>query len=75
MEELSQLSAKFSENLLDATNAFTEVITDEAQLAGLPDDAREAAKTAAEKAGREGWRFSLQAPSYGPVMQLSLIHI
>ena len=69
MEELSQLSAKFSENLLDATNAFAEVITDEAQLAGLPDDAREAAKTAAEKAGREGWRFSLQAPSYGPVMQ------
>ncbi|MGB4227492.1 MAG: M3 family metallopeptidase [Candidatus Dechloromonas phosphoritropha] len=69
MEELSQLSAKFSENLLDATNAFAEVITDEAQLAGLPDDAREAAKTAAEKADHEGWRFSLQAPSYGPVMQ------
>jgi oligopeptidase A len=69
MEELSQLSAKFSENLLDATNAFTEVITDEALLAGLPDDAKEAARTAAEKAGVEGWRFSLQAPSYGPVMQ------
>ncbi|MBS1129358.1 MAG: oligopeptidase Metallo peptidase family [Proteobacteria bacterium] len=69
MEELSQLSAKFAENLLDATNAFAEVITDEAQLAGLPDDAKEAAKTAAEKAGVDGWRFSLQAPSYGPVMQ------
>jgi oligopeptidase A len=38
-------------------------------LAGLPDDAKEAARTAAEKAGVEGWRFSLQAPSYGPVMQ------
>ena len=69
MEELSQLAAKFSENLLDATNAFAEVITDEALLAGLPDDAREAAKAAAEKASVAGWRFSLQAPSYGPVMQ------
>ena len=69
MEELSQLSAKFAENLLDATNAFAEVVTDEALLAGLPDDAKEAAKTAAEKAGVDGWRFSLQAPSYGPVMQ------
>jgi oligopeptidase A len=69
MEELSQLSAKFAENVLDATNAFSEIITDEAQLAGLPDDATQAAKTAAEKAGVDGWRFSLQAPSYGPVMQ------
>jgi hypothetical protein len=62
MEELSQLSAKFAENLLDATNAFSEVITDESLLAGLPADAKEAAKTAAEKAGVDGWRFSLQAP-------------
>jgi hypothetical protein len=69
MEELSQLSAKFAENLLDATNAFSEVVTDESLLAGLPADAKEAAKTAAEKAGVDGWRFSLQAPSYGPVMQ------
>ena len=69
MEEISQLSAKFSENLLDATNAFAEVISDQALLAGLPNDALQAAKSAAEKAGVEGWRFSLQAPSYGPVMQ------
>jgi len=69
MEELSQLSAKFSENVLDATNAFGEVVTDETLLAGLPDDAKAAARSAAEKAGVEGWRFSLQAPSYGPVMQ------
>ncbi len=69
MEELSQLSAKFSENLLDATNAFAEVVTDVSQLSGLPDDALAAAKSAAEKAGVAGWRFSLQAPSYGPVMQ------
>jgi oligopeptidase A len=71
MEELSQLSAKFSENLLDATNAFAETITDQAQLSGLPQDALDAARAAAEKAGLEGWRFSLQAPSYGPVMQYS----
>ncbi len=69
MEELSQLSAKFAENLLDATNAFAEIVTDEALLAGLPDDAKEAAKTAAEKAGLAGWKFTLHAPSYGPVMQ------
>jgi len=69
MEEMSQLSAKFSENVLDATNAFAEIVTDETQLAGLPDDAKDAARNAAEKAGVEGWRFSLQAPSYGPIMQ------
>ena len=69
MEELSQLSAKFSENLLDATNAFAETITDQAELSGLPEDALAAARSAAEKASVEGWRFSLQAPSYGPVMQ------
>ncbi len=69
MEELSQLSAKFAENLLDATNAFAEIVTDEALLAGLPDDAKEAARTAAEKAGVDGWKFTLHAPSYGPVMQ------
>jgi oligopeptidase A len=69
MEELSTLSAKFSENLLDATNAFGEVIIDEALLAGLPADVVAAAKQNAEKAGVAGWRFTLQAPSYGPVMQ------
>ena len=68
-EEMAALAAKFSENLLDATNAFAETITDEADLAGLPDDVRAAAKSAAEKAGVAGWRFSLHAPSYGPVMQ------
>ena len=69
MEELSQLAAKFAENLLDATNAHAEIINDEADLAGLPDDVIAAARTAAEKAGHPGWRFSLHAPSYGPVMQ------
>lgn len=69
MEELSQLSAKFSENILDATNAFAEIVTDESLLAGLPDYARDAAREAAEKAGVGGWKFTLHAPSYGPVMQ------
>ncbi len=69
MEELSQLSAKFSENLLDATNAFAEIITDESLLAGLPADVKQAARLNAEKAGVEGWKFTLHAPSYGPVMQ------
>ena len=68
-EELSQLSAKFAENLLDATNAFAEVISDPALLSGLPEDVKQAAQGAAEKAGVAGWRFNLQAPSYGPVMQ------
>ncbi len=69
MEELSQLAAKFSENLLDATNAFAEIVTDEALLAGLPEDVKQAARLNAEKAGIEGWKFTLHAPSYGPVMQ------
>ena len=68
-EELSALGAKFSENLLDATNAHAEWIEDEAGLAGLPDDAKAAAKAAAEKDGKQGWKFTLQAPSYLPVLQ------
>ncbi|MCP5227446.1 M3 family metallopeptidase [Accumulibacter sp.] len=68
-EELSQLSARFSENLLDATNAFSELVTDEAELAGLPEDARQAAREAAEKEGKSGWKFTLHMPSYMPVMQ------
>ncbi len=68
-EELSALAAKFSENLLDATNAYEEWITDSADLAGLPDDIVAAAREAAEKTGRPGWKFSLQMPSYLPVMQ------
>lgn len=72
-EELSKLSSRFSDNLLDATNAFAHVITDEAGLAGLPDDARQAAREAAVNATeadkKAGWKFTLHAPSYLPVMQ------
>ncbi|MDK9726092.1 MAG: M3 family metallopeptidase [Sterolibacteriaceae bacterium MAG5] len=68
-EELASLGAKFSENLLDATNAHAEWIANEADLAGLPEDVKAAARAAAEKDGKPGWKFVLQAPSYIPVMQ------
>ena len=68
-EELSALAAKFSENLLDATNAHAEWVTEEAGLAGLPDDVKAAARAVAEKEGKPGWKFTLHAPSYLPVMQ------
>jgi len=68
-EEMASLGAKFSENLLDATNAFSHVVTLESELAGLPPDDIAAAREAAEKAGIEGWKFSLRMPSYLPVMQ------
>ena len=68
-EELASLSAKFSENLLDATNAWSIVVEDEKRLAGLPADVIQAAREAAEKDGKQGWKFTLQMPSYFPVMQ------
>jgi oligopeptidase A len=68
-EELAALEAKFSENLLDATNAFSLLITAPEDLLGVPEDAREAAKEAARKEGQEGWKLTLHAPSYGPLMQ------
>ncbi len=68
-EELASLSAKFSENLLDATNAFAEIVTDEGELSGLPADAVQAAREAAEKESTAGWKFTLHMPSYLPVMQ------
>ncbi len=72
-EELARLSAKFSENVLDATNAFSIHITKE-QTAGIPDDVLEAAREAAEKDekqtdGKPRWKFTLHMPSYLPVMQ------
>ncbi len=68
-EEMAGLGAKFSENLLDATNAYAHVVTVESELAGLPADVITAAREAAEKAGVEGWKFGLKMPSYLPVMQ------
>jgi len=68
-EELSALSAKFEENLLDATNDFALFVEDRAELAGVPDDALEAAREAAQKDGKPGWKFTLHMPSYFPLMQ------
>lgn len=68
-EELATLSARFEENILDNTNAFGKYVTDERQLAGLPDDVIEVAKEAAAAEGKEGWKFTLHAPSWLPVMQ------
>ena len=68
-EELSKLASRFSENVLDATNAYGEWIEDEALLAGIPDDAKAAARNAAEGEGKPGWKFTLHAPSYIPVLQ------
>jgi len=68
-EELSRLGAKFSENILDATNAFSLTIEDAARVSGIPADVLQAAREAAEKDGKTGWKFTLHAPSYMPVMQ------
>ena len=70
-EELSLTTLQFSKNVLAATNAYVLNITDEADLAGLPEFVRTmAAETAAEK-GLEGWAFTLQAPSYSPFLKYS----
>ncbi len=66
-EELSALSAKFSQNVLDATDAYALHVEDEAKLAGLPADVVAACRAAAEKEGRSGWKLGLQMPVYLPV--------
>ena len=67
-QELTQLSAKFSENVLDATQAWTRHLTDEARLAGLPDSARALARQTAQQRGLDGWLLTLELPSYLPVL-------
>jgi oligopeptidase A len=64
-DELARLSAKFSENLLDATNAHSVVIEDEKRLAGIPQDVLQAAQLE----GARAWKFTLHMPSYLPLMQ------
>ena len=65
-KKLSQLKLKFGENVLAETNKFEMLITDENDLSGLPDGAKEAAKQFAESKAKEGWLFSLDYPSYIP---------
>ena len=69
--ELSQLTLKFGQNALAATNAFTLNITDEAKVAELPEFVKEGMKAEAEARGEQGWTVTLQAPSYGPFMTYS----
>ncbi len=66
--ELSVVTTKFSQNVLDATNAFELIIEDEARLSGLPESARVAAREAAQAKGKAGYRFTLQAPSVTAVL-------
>ena len=70
-EEASMLSLQFSQNLLKEEKAFSLHITDEQQLEGLPDSAREAARQNAKDAGKEGWIITLDMPVYGPFMTYS----
>jgi oligopeptidase A len=68
-ERLAELSSRFSDNLLDATNDYSLLIENRAELDGLPDDVLQAAQEAAQAADKSGWLFTLKAPSYMPVMQ------
>ncbi|MEW8134935.1 MAG: oligopeptidase A [Candidatus Thiodiazotropha endolucinida] len=67
-QELSQLTTKFEENLLDATNAWSKLITDESALQGLPESALALARQTAAQRDQEGWLLTLEYPSYLPVM-------
>ncbi|WP_437126290.1 M3 family metallopeptidase [Noviherbaspirillum album] len=68
-EKRAALTTKFSENVLDATNDYALFVNNEADLAGLPDDARQAARAAAERDGKPGYKFTLHFPSYFPILQ------
>ncbi len=68
-EKHAATATRFSENVLDATNDYALIIDNEAELSGLPDDARQAARSAAEKDGKADYKFTLHFPSYFPVLQ------
>ncbi|WP_204346347.1 M3 family metallopeptidase [Psychroserpens algicola] len=67
-KQLSQLKLKFGENVLAETNAYEMHLTNEADLSGLPEGAKEAAQQLAESKGKEGWLITLDYPSYIPFM-------
>ncbi len=67
-QELSQLTSRFEENLMDATNAWSKLITDSDELAGLPKSALEQAKQTAKANEQIGWMITLQFPSFQAVM-------
>ncbi len=68
MQRLALLSSKFSENVLDAAAAFGRWVTDEAELSGLPSSAVDRAAADASAAGRPGWLFKLDQPTYMTIM-------
>ena len=67
-QQLSKLASQFEENLLDATNAWHKLISDQAELSGLPESALAQAKQTAAAEGQQGWMITLQFPSYLAVM-------
>ena len=67
--ELARLSTKFSENVLDATNAFSITVEHAEEVVGIPQDNLQVAAEAARKSATAGWKFTLHAPSYMPVLQ------
>ncbi|WP_431111281.1 M3 family metallopeptidase [Winogradskyella poriferorum] len=67
-KELSQLKLKFGEHILAETNKFEMLLTDESDVSGLPEGAKEAAKQLAESKGKDGWLITLDYPSYIPFM-------
>ncbi|WP_257295049.1 oligopeptidase A [Endozoicomonas sp. YOMI1] len=67
-KQLSELTSQFSDNVLDATMAWSKLITDESELAGLPESALAGAKQLAESKEKTGWLLNLDFPSYFPVM-------
>ena len=71
VKRMSELTSRFSNQLLDATQAWSKLITDEGDLAGLPESAIAAAKAMATAKELEGWLFTLDIPSYLPVMTYS----
>jgi oligopeptidase A len=70
-EEHAAVSTRFSENVLDATNDYKLMVADEADLAGVPDDVKLAARAAADKDGKSGYQFTLHFPSYFPLLQFA----
>ena len=67
-QQLSRLHTRFEENLLDATHGWARLVTDKSLLSGLPDTALELAAQSARRQDRSGWLFTLEYPSYAPVM-------
>ncbi|VXC62965.1 M3 family metallopeptidase [Massilia sp. 9I] len=68
-EQQAATSTRFSQNVLDATNDYKLLVENEAELSGIPDDVKAAARASAEQDGKSGWQFTLHFPSYYPVLQ------